>query len=123
MKTLLTGARVWLESHTFAQSCDILIEDNTVIAMGDDCKGTKADQVVDLQGMTLLPGLIDGHTHGRIGYDFDSATEEQMKEMKLDYARHGVTAVFATLASATVEQWITAIENMEKSGYEGIHLE
>jgi N-acetylglucosamine-6-phosphate deacetylase len=46
-----------------------------------------------------------------------------MKEMKLDYARHGVTAVFATLASATVEQWLTAIENMEKSGYEGIHLE
>lgn len=123
MKTLLKGARVWLESHTFAQSCDILIEDNTVIAMGDDCKGTKVDQVVDLQGMTLLPGLIDGHTHGRIGYDFDSATEEQMKEMKLDYARHGVTAVFATLASATVEQWLTAIENMEKSGYEGIHLE
>lgn len=123
MKTLLTGGRVWLEEHTFAENCDILIENNTIVAMGDACKGMTADQVVPMQGMTLLPGLLDGHTHGRIGYDFDSATVEQMKEMKLDYARHGVTAVFATLASATVEQWLTSIHNMEQSGYEGIHLE
>lgn len=123
MKTLLTGGRVWLEDHTFAENCDIVVEDGTIAAMGAACREVQAEQTVHLRGMTLLPGLLDGHTHGRIGYDFDSADVEQMKAMKLDYARHGVTAVFATLASAPVEQWLTAIDRMEKSGYEGIHLE
>lgn len=123
MRTLLTGGRVWLENHTFADNCAVLIEDGKIAAMGEACRDVQAEQTVNLKGMTLLPGLLDGHTHGRIGYDFDSADVEQMKQMKLDYARHGVTAVFATLASATVEQWLTAIERMETSGYEGIHLE
>lgn len=43
--------------------------------------------------------------------------------MKADYARHGVTSVMASLASATKEEWIRSIERIEACGFDGIHLE
>ena len=71
----------------------------------------------------ILPGLVDVHTHGRSGFDFNLATTEQMKTMKEDYARHGVTSVFATLASATKEEWRASLNSIVESGYEGVHFE
>lgn len=123
MKTMLTGARVWMPDHTFVENCPILWEDDRILAVGDACHFHTADRTLDGSGKTVIPGLVDAHTHGRGGYDFSTATEEQMKQMKLDYARHGVTAVFATLASGRREEWNRAIASIQNVGFDGIHLE
>ncbi len=123
MKTLICGGRVWNEDHGFLQNCSVLIEDDTILALGAACDAYTADAVIDATGYTLLPGLVDVHTHGRIGFDFCDASAAEMAEMQADYARHGVTSVFATLASDTQEGWLRAIRAIEENDYAGIHLE
>ena len=45
----------------------VRIEGDRIAAVRD---GGRGDQVLDLEGCTLLPGLIDAHTHLGIAYDF-----------------------------------------------------
>lgn len=123
MKLLLEHGRVLCG----AQMCDdlpILTEDDTILAVGGGL-GDLPQEVkrIDLRGLTVLPGLVDMHTHGRAGFDFTTASADEMKKMKRAYAERGVTSVFATLASATSEDWLRAIRDIQACGYEGIHLE
>lgn len=74
-------------------------------------------------GDYIIPGLVDSHTHGRGGFDYNTATLEQMKTMKRLYAEKGVTTVVPTLASDTLENLITSIENIRKAGYTAVHME
>jgi len=56
--TYLTHARVVLPDRMLDNSA-VLIDDGRIVAIEPD--GARADRVVDLQGQTLLPGLIDLH--------------------------------------------------------------
>ncbi|MBR7098307.1 MAG: N-acetylglucosamine-6-phosphate deacetylase [Clostridia bacterium] len=120
MKKLLKGGRVWNIGCYFMENCPILIEDGRIVSVGVDAD---ADEIVDVSELTVLPGLVDVHTHGRAGYDFNTATLDQMKKMKDDYAKNGVTSVFPTLASATEDEWLRSIRDITACGYDGVHLE
>ncbi|MBO4229253.1 MAG: N-acetylglucosamine-6-phosphate deacetylase [Clostridia bacterium] len=80
-------------------------------------------EVVNAGGQYLVPGLVDAHTHGRISFDFDSATTDQMIQMRKSYAMDGTTTLFPTIASAPFSQILTAIDRVKEAGFEGIHLE
>ena len=123
MKTLFAGARVYLRDRSFAKNCPVLIEDGRILAVGEECSAYTPDRVIDLTGCMLIPGLVDVHTHGRSGFDFCDADEAALRTMKEDYARHGVTAVMATLASDTKEGWLRSIGRIEAVGFAGIHFE
>lgn len=71
----------------------------------------------------IIPGLVDVHTHGRCGYDFDSASADEMMIMRDDYARAGTTAVIPSLATSTPDMWRNAIKNIKKAGFDGVHFE
>ena len=120
MKQLIKGGRVLTADRRWIENCPILIEDETILSVGIEAD---ADWIIDAAGLTVLPGLVDVHTHGRSGYDFNTANQEQMAQMKVDYAKNGVTAVFPTLASATEEEWLRSIDYIQACGFDGIHLE
>ena len=56
--TYLTHARVVMPDRVLENSA-VLIDDGRIVAIDPD--GAKADREIDLQGQTLMPGLIDLH--------------------------------------------------------------
>ncbi len=76
----------------------------------------------------ILPGLIDIHTHGAIGFDFYSASSEEMKEMAKFYLQNGITSMLPTIVTTSEEEYERQIpkilENInDSSPFIGINLE
>ena len=87
---IFKNVRVFLENRF--EICDVAVENGVISAVGPDLGPGE-----DCAGLTLLPGLVDIHSHGCAGFDFDHADQEQLKAMSDCYLRHGVTTVLATL--------------------------
>lgn len=62
MKTLIKNAQVVLPKEIAQVS--VLIEDNKIAAI-DPSIATTADEVVDAEGLHLIPGVIDDQVHFR----------------------------------------------------------
>jgi len=63
-RRLLTGATVWAGASCAPQPAWLLIEDDHVAALGQPAQPPPAaDQVLDLAGCHVLPGLVDVHLH------------------------------------------------------------
>jgi imidazolonepropionase-like amidohydrolase len=70
------------------RTADVLIEQDTISAVGAQLDVPASAQVVDLAGRAVLPGLIDAHTHLTHGYEGVVADRE---------AGQGVRATFQAL--------------------------
>ena len=74
---------------------DVRIESGRIAAVGDvaRCEG---DRVVEADGLTLLPGFVDIHSHGRGGADFCDATDAAFDTIGRGKLEDGVTGFLAT---------------------------
>lgn len=70
------------------------------------------EESFDGAGCYLIPGMIDIHTHGCVGYDFCDGTPEAVERMAKYLAAIGVT----TFAPATMTLSVEALERILQTG-------
>lgn len=87
------------------------------------------EEVIDLEGKRIIPGMIDVHIHG--GYDVDTMDGDREALVRLSEAMlaEGVTSFFATTITQDWEQITCALQaardviETRQTTIEGIHLE
>ena len=67
MTTVYKNGNIYTMDACNSKARAIVVKDTKIVYIGED-KGIEkwladADEVTDLQGRTVLPGLIEGHTH------------------------------------------------------------
>jgi imidazolonepropionase-like amidohydrolase len=87
----------------------ILIKGNKIIEVGDKIQIPQQATVIDLSAMTLMPGLIDAHTHIAL---HTGNYEDQVMHESYEYR-----AIAATVsARQTLESGITTIRDLGNEG-------
>lgn len=89
----------------YQERSDLLVEEGRIVAVGPNVAAGGHDRgtVIDLQGRTLMPGMIDTHCHPG-GGDFDPAHENEPPGMQVlrtvEAVQRTLRAGFTTIRSA-----------------------
>lgn len=129
MRTLIKNALIYRTNEKRLAHGSMLVCGEHIEAVLNE-PDAKADLVLDAAGAALIPGLVDAHTHGRAGGDFNTADVPLMRKMARSYALSGTTSLFPTLASAELPDLLRAcrdIKNLKTdsggAAFLGVHLE
>ncbi len=131
MKVLFAGGSVYSTASRQFLAADILTEDGVILDVASHVAADNDTRIIDCAGKYILPGLVDVHTHGRAGYDFNEIDEDAVMMMRRSYAKAGTTTLMATLASAAPASLDNSINVIQKqrtvtpglATLAGIHLE
>lgn len=88
----------------------------------------KQEEVIDADGLYVIPGLVDIHLHGAAGFDFCDCTEEAFAAIVDFELSHGVTSIVPatmTLPQQTLYRIMGAIGQYAKNhaSIKGITME
>ncbi len=116
---LLVPDRVF-DGETMHEGWSVLVEDGLVAAAGPDLEGGPGTEVIDLPGATLLPGLIEGHSHLLLHpYDETGWTDQVLRESVAERVARGVMHARAGLEAG----WTTTRDlGSEGAGYADVGL-
>ena len=82
------NARIFCSDFRFHQGA-FQVEDGLFTAVLPE---NVPEDAIDLKGATVIPGLVEVHSHGCAGYDFSDGDYEGLKAMAKQYAAWGVTS-------------------------------
>ncbi len=100
------------------------------VEFGEDGRITRilentAPADIDYGDLTVIPGIIDTHNHGAVGYRFDSAGIDGMRECLKGEAALGVTGILPTTTNYKTYPDLVKLmeENNDGARVLGIHSE
>lgn len=97
-------------ASVFTKDCRFL--DTDVFVNGEKiAESTEDSAVVDGADCYLIPGLMDIHFHGCIGYDFCDATPEALSNMAAYELQNGITSICPASMTLSKEELISICKN------------
>lgn len=90
MKTLITNAKIFYQHHLM--DGEMLFDEHEILDIAPTIERQEDWQVVDGQGLAVLPGLVDTHVHLR---DPGYTTKETIATGTMAAAAGGYTTIFA----------------------------
>ena len=122
---VIKGGKVFQEDGSFLEQA-IYINDHRLV---DKAEYQDDGEVIDAEGLLVLPGLVDIHSHGAAGEDFSDGNPEGLKKILQYEKRCGITSycptsmtfpkerlrqIFASIKGAQTEDGATVVGiNME----------
>lgn len=97
---IIRNGRVFQEDGTF-RKCDVYIENHKIVASEEQVTDKT---VVDAEGLLVIPGLVDVHSHGAFGHDFCDGDSEGLKEILKYEKSHGITSYCPTSMTLLFDQ-------------------
>ena len=82
------NARIFCGDFTFRQGAFEIVDGKFGRILPEEVP----EDAIDLQGATVIPGLVEVHSHGNSGADFSDGNYDGLKAMAKFFARCGVTA-------------------------------
>lgn len=97
----------------------VLIENGRITAAGPEVKVPSGARVIDLGNATVLPGLIDVHTHLLLSFDPDNPDSDlvALSALRLGTTRRALLG--AANARETLEAGFTTVRDLGNSGRNG----
>lgn len=123
---ILKNATVLNENFEFVKA-DIRVDGERIAEIAPEIKG----EGIDLSGKLILPGVVDIHTHGAVGYDHCSGEADGLARVCEWEAKNGVTSFLPTTMTIGEDTIINAVKTVKKYMDEshsgatplGVHLE
>ena len=113
---IYTSSYIYVLSGKVISNSSITIDDNKIISIDKGyIKVSKNDKLIDLRGLTVMPGLMDMHVH--FGGEYQSKAERPVK------VERETEAILATAhAYTTLKAGFTTVRQVGDSGLVAISL-
>ena len=113
MLTQIINGRI-LTPQGWLKDGSVILRDNKILEVTNSDLAIIGADIIDVKGMTVVPGGIEMHVHGGGGRDFQEGTEDAFRTAVAAHAKFGTTSMFPTLSSSTVPMLEAAIETCDK---------
>ena len=126
MELLLKHAHLIVDENNEYKDIDLYIKDGKVNEIGHlnkDC------ETIDVNNNLVIPGMIDIHIHGTMGYDFTYPSQDVIDAMSLDAIKDGVTGYLGSCTVVSHERMMNMLtcyaNTVQPKGaiFHGIHAE
>ncbi|MGZ4161565.1 MAG: N-acetylglucosamine-6-phosphate deacetylase, partial [Neobacillus sp.] len=131
-RTLFRNAKIYSRDMIIECGSLLISESGKIDRFGEgDIDVSDQVEVIDLQGRTIIPGLIDVHIHGGNGYSVMDGEYESLAEISAFHAKNGTTSFLATTTTGAREDIVKALDcaarsmevGMPGADLIGVHLE
>ena len=122
---IIKGGKVFQEDGSFLEQA-IYINDHRLV---DKAEYQDDGEVIDAEGLLVLPGLVDIHSHGAAGEDFSDGNPEGLKKILQYEKRCGITSYCPTSMTFPKERLrqifasIKGAQTEEEAKVVGINME
>lgn len=122
---IIKGGKVFQEDGSFLEQA-LYINDHRLV---DKAEHQDDEKVIDAEGLLVLPGLVDIHSHGAAGEDFSDGNPEELKKILQYEKRCGITSYCPTSMTFPKERLrqifasIKGAQTEEEAKVVGINME
>lgn len=103
---IIRGGSVYQEDKCFAER-DLYIENGIIV---ENLEQVSDNHVINAEGLLILPGLIDIHSHGAVGHDFSDGNLEGIRQILAYQLSHGITSYCLTSMSVSKKDLLQAFQ-------------